>query len=114
MFPPSFFSSSVTFSSPRLGIFTIASYVPVGGVVWAKAMMLPTRNVSVSINRFVLCFTGLFLSENLRRLISLFTFERILGLGHDLGKRFGLMHGEVREHLSIELESGEFETMHEL
>src|SRR5688572_2739690 len=81
-------------------------------------MMLPSRNMSVSklprINKLVLCFTGLFLSKNLGRLVSLFTIERVLGLGRDFRERLRLMDGEIGKHFAIELDIGQFETVHKL
>src|SRR6185503_19458828 len=109
IFPPSFFNASVTFSSAVApGLFTMPSYVPEisAGAVWAKALMLPSRNASVS--NMVLCFTGLFLSGNLGRFVLLFTLERGLGVARYFSKRLRLMYGQICQDISIELDLSEF------
>src|SRR5687767_2437034 len=121
--PPSFLSSSDTFSSAAPAVFAVPSYFP-DTVSWARANDAPSTNVRTNkpavrlklrLKLWIVWFTGSFpFKKLLRRLVTLLAFERVLRLLGDARERFRLMHGEIGKDLSVEFDIGQFQTMHEL
>src|ERR1043166_5541389 len=74
------------------------------------AVAAASRNVSTR----VMYFTALVLSKNLSRFVALLVLECAFRLRHHFGKRFRLVHRQVREDFPIELDARQFQTMHQL